>query len=93
MNKINIKGLLIDLDGVIYNDTQLIPGATETIKFLQQNKIPFRFITNTTKGQIEISCLKRRRINRGFLIADKSTIDKKPTLRLAFLFFRYNENN
>jgi len=44
----NIKGLLIDLDGVIYNDTQLITGATETIKFLQQNKIPFRFITNTT---------------------------------------------
>ena len=48
MNKLDIKGLLIDLDGVIYNDTQLIPGATETIEYLQQKKIPFRFITNTT---------------------------------------------
>jgi len=43
-----IKGLLIDLDGVIYNDTQLIAGAVETIKHIQQKKIPFRFITNTT---------------------------------------------
>ena len=48
MNKFKINGLLIDLDGVIYNDTQLISGATETIKYLQQKNIPFRFITNTT---------------------------------------------
>lgn len=43
-----IKGLLIDLDGVIYNDSELIPGAPECIYWLQKNKIPFRFITNTT---------------------------------------------
>jgi len=48
MRNQNIKGLLIDLDGVIYNDTQLIPGATETIEYLQQKNIHFRFITNTT---------------------------------------------
>jgi HAD superfamily hydrolase (TIGR01458 family) len=48
MNNLNIKGLLIDLDGVIYNDTQLIPGAAKTIEYLQKNEIPFRFITNTT---------------------------------------------
>ena len=48
MNKLDIKGLLIDLDGVIYNDTQLIPGASEAIEYLQHNNIPFRFITNTT---------------------------------------------
>jgi len=44
----NIKGLLIDLDGVIYNDSQLIPGAKECIHWLRDKKIPFRFITNTT---------------------------------------------
>lgn len=48
MNNLNVKGLLIDLDGVIYNDTQIIPGAAETIEHLQQKEIPFRFITNTT---------------------------------------------
>lgn len=43
-----IKGFLIDLDGVIYNDSQLIAGAKETIADLKHRKIPFRFITNTT---------------------------------------------
>jgi HAD superfamily hydrolase (TIGR01458 family) len=43
-----IKGLLIDLDGVIYNDTQLIAGASESIKWFREKNIPFRFITNTT---------------------------------------------
>ena len=43
-----IEGLLIDLDGVIYNDSQPIPGAKETIAWLHQKNIPFCFITNTT---------------------------------------------
>ena len=42
------NGLLIDLDGVIYNDSQVIPGALDTIRFLQDKNIPFRFLTNTT---------------------------------------------
>ena len=44
----HIKGFLIDLDGVIYNDTQPILGAKETVAWLQQRNIPFCFITNTT---------------------------------------------
>jgi len=43
-----IKGLLIDLDGVIYNDSQPIVGAKETISWLKEKHIPFCFITNTT---------------------------------------------
>lgn len=43
-----VKGLLIALDGVIYNDSQVIPGAVQTIQKLRDNRIPFRFITNTT---------------------------------------------
>jgi len=44
----DIKGLLIDLDGVIYNDSELIPGAKDAIYWLRNRNIPFRFITNTT---------------------------------------------
>lgn len=44
----DIKGLLIDLDGVIYNDSQLIDGAAESIQWLRDQRIPYRFITNTT---------------------------------------------
>ncbi len=43
-----IKGLLIDLDGVIYNDSQSVAGAKETISWLKGKHIPFCFITNTT---------------------------------------------
>ncbi len=44
-----IKGLLIDLDGTIYENGSLIEGAVETIDFLRNNDIPFRFVTNTTR--------------------------------------------
>ena len=30
-----IKGVLIDLDGVMYNNEDIIPGAVETIKWLR----------------------------------------------------------
>ncbi|MGD9899466.1 MAG: TIGR01458 family HAD-type hydrolase [Calditrichaceae bacterium] len=43
-----IKGLLIDLDGVIYNENTPIPGSEEAIRVLSKSDIPFRFITNTT---------------------------------------------
>jgi HAD superfamily hydrolase (TIGR01458 family) len=43
-----VDGLLIDLDGTIYNDSQPVPGAMDTIAWLHTLKIPFRFITNTT---------------------------------------------
>jgi len=43
-----IKGLLIDIDGVIYNDSVPIEGAAEAIGWLQKRDTPFRFLTNTT---------------------------------------------
>ncbi|GAB4187828.1 MAG: TIGR01458 family HAD-type hydrolase [Calditrichia bacterium] len=43
-----VKGVLIDIDGVLYVGAQAIPGAVEAIKYLQEEEIPFRLITNTT---------------------------------------------
>jgi len=43
-----IKGVLIDLDGVIYNDSTVVPGAAQAVAWLSAKNIPFRFITNTT---------------------------------------------
>ena len=54
----NIHGLLIDLDGVIYNDSQVITGAAETIIWLQEKNIPFRIITNTTMKSRDTICQK-----------------------------------
>jgi len=43
-----IKGFLIDLDGVIYVEDQLIAGSKAAIDFLRDENIPYRFLTNTT---------------------------------------------
>lgn len=43
-----MKAILIDLDGVIYQGDKPVPGAVETIEWLDQNSIPYLFVTNTT---------------------------------------------
>jgi len=43
------KGFLIDQDGVIYVENKLIPGAAKFIKTLQDNDIPFTFMTNNSQ--------------------------------------------
>jgi HAD superfamily hydrolase (TIGR01458 family) len=40
--------VLLDLDGVFYNDTQPIPGGASAVRDLRARGIPFRFVTNTT---------------------------------------------
>ena len=43
------SGVLFDLDGVIFQGDRMIPGAEGVIHKLQIAKIPYRFITNTTR--------------------------------------------
>jgi HAD superfamily hydrolase (TIGR01458 family) len=43
-----ITGFLIDLDGVLYIEDRIIPGAPETVNWLRRKGFPFRFLTNTT---------------------------------------------
>ncbi|MBV8905308.1 MAG: TIGR01458 family HAD-type hydrolase [Acidobacteriia bacterium] len=43
-----MRGLLFDLDGVVYNDESLIPGAVETIGWAASRRVPYLFVTNTT---------------------------------------------
>ena len=44
----SMKAFLFDLDGVFYVENQLIDGGNETLRYLRDLKIPFRFITNNT---------------------------------------------
>lgn len=43
------KGFLIDMDGVIYGNDTLIPGADHFIAELKKRKIPFLFMTNNSQ--------------------------------------------
>lgn len=44
----SLRGILFDLDGVLYNSTELIPGAVEAVAWVLSEKIPHLFVTNTT---------------------------------------------
>ncbi len=44
-----IKGLLIDLSGTIHVGKNAIPGALEAVRRLQRERVPFRFVTNTSR--------------------------------------------
>ncbi|WP_048148814.1 TIGR01458 family HAD-type hydrolase [Methanolacinia paynteri] len=44
-----IKGVLLDIDGVLYTGDKPVPGASDAIGFLEDSKIPFRCISNTTR--------------------------------------------
>ena len=42
-------GYLIDMDGVLYRGSELIPGADTFIARLRERDIPFRFLTNNSQ--------------------------------------------
>jgi NagD protein len=42
-------GFLIDMDGVIYRGSQVIPGAAEWITELRNEDVPFLFLTNNSQ--------------------------------------------
>jgi phospholysine phosphohistidine inorganic pyrophosphate phosphatase len=42
------RGILFDMDGVLYNAGTLIEGAAEAVGWVRQQGIPYRFVTNTT---------------------------------------------
>ena len=50
------QGYLIDMDGVIYRGSQLIPGAAQFITELREQKVPFRLLTtNSQRPRRDIS--------------------------------------
>jgi len=45
----NIRGFLIDLDGVMYTGNMAIRGADRAIRFLEEHGYSYRFVSNTTR--------------------------------------------
>jgi HAD superfamily hydrolase (TIGR01458 family) len=49
---LNVRALLIDLDGTLYQGGRLIRGAAEALVALEGRGIPHRFVTNTTSRSV-----------------------------------------
>ena len=43
-----MQAVLFDMDGVLYNSEEPIPGAAETLSWVRKRDIPHLFVTNTT---------------------------------------------
>ena len=43
-----MQAILFDMDGVLYNSEEPIPGAAETLAWVRTREIPHLFVTNTT---------------------------------------------
>jgi HAD superfamily hydrolase (TIGR01458 family) len=68
-----INGLLIDVDGVVCDDEQVIPESIYAIGWLKQRKIPFRFATNATSRSRR--SLARRLSELGMEVGEEQVIN------------------
>jgi NagD protein len=64
-------GFLIDMDGVIYRGSELIPGADRFIRELLDLRLPFLFLTNNSQRTRRDVVTKLRRLG---IAADESHI-------------------
>lgn len=44
-----LRGLFLDLSGVLYEGSQPLPGAIDAVRQLQQSSLQLRFVTNTSR--------------------------------------------
>jgi HAD superfamily hydrolase (TIGR01458 family) len=49
MDVSTVRGLLVDLDGTVYEDGRAIPGAAEALAAVRRAGLGLRFVTNTTR--------------------------------------------
>lgn len=78
----HIKGLLIDLDGVLYVGETPVSGARETLERLVAEGIPRRYLTNTTTRTAAAVVNKLQRL--GFSV-DASEVFSPITATVQFL--------
>lgn len=55
-------GFLIDMDGVIYRGSEMIPGAVEFVATLRERDLPFTFLTNNSQRTRRDIVTKLRRM-------------------------------
>jgi HAD superfamily hydrolase (TIGR01458 family) len=77
-----IKGLLFDLDGVLYVGSQVIEGAIEAVEHIRASGIPCRFVTNTST--LSLGSLQQKINSLGFSIS-KQEVVSAPQVALLYL--------
>jgi HAD superfamily hydrolase (TIGR01458 family) len=68
----SIKGVILDIDGVLEYQGQVYPGAIQVLETLRSSGIKLRFLTNSTLKS-RASCAERLR-RRGFAVVDEEVV-------------------
>lgn len=82
-----IKGLLFDLDGVLYVGSRVIEGAIESVQRIRASGIPCRFVTNTST--LSRASLQHKINSLGFSIAEHELVSA-PQAALLYLAQKQN---
>ena len=69
----DVDGFLFDLNGVFYEDENIISGANETIDWLKKNSIPYKFISNNSTLSRKLFVEKLKKIGLKINISDVIT--------------------
>tara|TARA_A100001011_G_scaffold197203_1_gene205487 strand:+ start:1782 stop:2543 length:762 start_codon:yes stop_codon:yes gene_type:complete len=69
----DFDGFLFDLNGVFYEDENIISGANETIDWLKKNSIPYKFISNNSTLSRKLFVEKLKKIGLNISISDVIT--------------------
>ena len=69
----DFDGFLFDLNGVFYEDKNIISGANETIDWLKKNGIPHKFISNNSTLSRKLFVEKLKKIGLKINISDVIT--------------------
>jgi ribonucleotide monophosphatase NagD (HAD superfamily) len=48
-----INGLILDVDGVLFEGQRMLPGAEELVTYLRQSKTPHIYLSNNTTYPLE----------------------------------------
>lgn len=78
----NIKGILFDLDGVLYIGSSAIEGAVEAVQKIRASGLKCRFVTNTST--LSLSSLQQKINAMGFSVATEEIISA-PQAALLYL--------
>jgi HAD superfamily hydrolase (TIGR01458 family) len=78
----NIKGILFDLDGVLYVGSHAIEGAVEAVQKIRDSGLACRFVTNTST--LSLASLQQKINALGFSIAADEIISA-PQAALIYL--------
>ena len=82
-----IKGLLFDLDGVLYVGRKVIDGAIEAVASIRASGIPCRFITNTST--LSLDSLQHKINSLGFSIPRQELVSAP---QAALLYLRQQQD-